>query len=99
MEQLQRIPFSELKIDRAFVHGAANEASALAILESSVLLAKKLNMTVVAEGVETQQDWDVAVRVGCDQIQGYFVSRPMSYPQLLKWMKDPQIQKKFLPQT
>jgi len=99
MEQLQRIPFSELKIDRAFVHGAANEASALAIFESSVLLAKKLNMTVVAEGVENQQDWDIAVRVGCDQIQGYFVAKPMSYPRLVKWLKDPQIQKKFLPKT
>jgi EAL domain-containing protein (putative c-di-GMP-specific phosphodiesterase class I) len=99
MEQLQRIPFSELKIDRAFVHGAANEASALAILESSVLLAKKLNMTVIAEGVENQQDWDTALRVGCDQIQGYFVAKPMPYPQLVKWLKDPQMKKKFLPET
>jgi EAL domain-containing protein (putative c-di-GMP-specific phosphodiesterase class I)/signal transduction histidine kinase/DNA-binding response OmpR family regulator len=97
MEQLQRIPFSEFKIDRAFVHGAAREASALAILESSVLLAKKLHMKVVAEGVEDQQDWDVAARAGCDQIQGYFVSRPLSFPQLLKWLDDPQNQKKFIP--
>jgi EAL domain-containing protein (putative c-di-GMP-specific phosphodiesterase class I)/signal transduction histidine kinase/DNA-binding response OmpR family regulator len=99
MEQLQRIPFSELKIDRAFVHGAASEASALAILESSVLLAKKLNMTVVAEGVEDQQDWDTALRVGCDQIQGYFVAKPLPYTQLVRWLKDPQVQKKFLPRA
>jgi len=97
MEQLQRIPFSEFKIDRAFVHGAARDASALAILESSVLLAKKLNMTVVAEGVEDQEDWDVVANVGCDQVQGYFVSRPLPFPQLVKWLNDPQIQKKFTP--
>ena len=97
MEQLQRIPFSEFKIDRAFVHDVAREASALAILESSVLLAKKLNMKVVAEGVENQQDWDVVAQVGCDLIQGYYVSRPLSFPQLLKWLDDPDIQKKFLP--
>ena len=97
MEQLQRIPFSEFKIDRAFVHGAAREASALAILESSVLLAKKLDMKVVAEGVEDQQDWDVVARIGCDQVQGYFVSRPLPFPQLLKWLNDPDIQKKFIP--
>jgi EAL domain-containing protein (putative c-di-GMP-specific phosphodiesterase class I)/signal transduction histidine kinase/DNA-binding response OmpR family regulator/HPt (histidine-containing phosphotransfer) domain-containing protein len=97
MEQLQRIPFSEFKIDRAFVHGAARDASALAILESSVLLAKKLNMTVVAEGVEDQQDWDVVANVGCDQVQGYFVSRPLPFPQLLKWLNDPQIQENFTP--
>ena len=75
MEQLQRIPFSEFKIDRAFVHGAARESSARAILESSVLLAKKLDMKVVAEGVEDQEDWDLVAELGCDQVQGYFVSR------------------------
>ena len=99
MEQLQRIAFSEFKIDRAFVHGAAREASALAILESSVLLAKKLNLKVVAEGVEDQQDWDLVASIGCDQVQGYFVSRPLPFPQLLKWLNDPHIQKKFAPDS
>ena len=99
MEQLQRIPFSEFKIDRAFVHGAARETSALAILESSVVLAKKLNMKVVAEGVEDQSDWDVVARVGCDQVQGYHVSKPLPFPKLVKWLKDPHAQKKFLPEA
>jgi EAL domain-containing protein (putative c-di-GMP-specific phosphodiesterase class I) len=86
MEQLQRIPFTEFKIDRAFVHGAAREASARAILESSVLLAKKLDMKVVAEGVEDEQDWELVTEVGCDQVQGYYVSRPLPFPHLLKWL-------------
>ena len=88
MEQLQRIPFNEFKIDRAFVHGAARETSARAILESSVLLAKKLDMKVVAEGVEDQQDWDLVSEIGCDQIQGYCVSRPLSFTHLLKWLNE-----------
>lgn len=88
MEQLQRIPFAEFKIDRAFVHGAARETSARAILESSVLLAKKLDMKVVAEGVEDQEDWDLVAEVGCDQVQGYFVSRPLPFRQLVKWLED-----------
>ena len=88
MEQLQRIPFTEFKIDRAFVHGAAREASARAILESSVVLAKKLNMKVVAEGVEDQQDWDLVAEIGCDQVQGYFVSRPLPFAHLVKWIDD-----------
>jgi len=88
MEQLQRIPFTEFKIDRAFVHGAAQEASARAILESSVVLAKKLDMMVVAEGVEDQQDWDLVAEVGCDQVQGYFVSRPLPFAHLVKWLDD-----------
>ncbi len=99
MEQLQRIPFSEFKIDRAFVHGAAREASAQAILESSVLLAKKLNMKVVAEGVENQEDWDLVARLGCDQVQGYFVAKPMPFNLLAKWLKDPEVLKKFTPRA
>ncbi len=86
LEQLQRIPFTEFKIDRAFVHGAAREASARAILESSVLLAKKLDMVVVAEGVENQEDWDLVSEVGCDLVQGYFISRPLPFKQLLSWL-------------
>ena len=86
LEQLQRIPFTEFKIDRAFVHGAAHEASARAILESSVLLAKKLDMMVVAEGVENQEDWDLVSEVGCDLVQGYFISRPLPFKQLLSWL-------------
>jgi len=88
MEQLQRIPFNEFKIDRAFVHGAAREASARAILESSVLLAKKLDMKVVAEGVEDEQDWELVTEIGCDQVQGYYVSRPLPFSHLLKWLDD-----------
>jgi EAL domain-containing protein (putative c-di-GMP-specific phosphodiesterase class I) len=86
MEQLQRIPFSELKIDRAFVSGADEDDSAMAILESSILLAKKLDMKIVAEGVETQREWDLMVKLGCDQVQGYFVSRPMPFDQILDWL-------------
>ena len=86
MEQLQRIPFTEFKIDRAFVHGSAQEDSARAILESSVLLAKKLNMKVVAEGVEDQQDWDLVAELGCDQVQGFVVSRPLPFSHLVKWL-------------
>lgn len=87
MEQLQRIPFSELKIDRAFVNGAAVDNSARAILESSVLLAKKLNMEIVAEGVENQKDWDLLEELSVDQVQGYFISRPLPYDQLIEWLE------------
>ena len=88
MEQLQRIPFTEFKIDRAFVHGASRDTSARAILESSVLLGKKLDMKVVAEGVENQEDWDLVVELGCDQVQGYIVSRPLPFPTLVEWLDE-----------
>jgi len=86
MEQLQRIPFSELKIDRAFVRGAGEDASARAILESSVLLAKKLDMKIVAEGVETEEDWNLIAELGCDQVQGYYIAKPMPIAELCHWL-------------
>lgn len=91
------MPFSEFKIDRAFVHGASRDVSVLAILEASVSLARKLGMKVVAEGVKEQQDWGLVASMGCDQLQGYFVSRPLPFPHLVKWLNHPQMQKKFVP--
>jgi len=87
MEQLQRIPFSEMKIDRAFVRGASEDASARAILESNVSLARKLNMKVVAEGVETEEDWNLVTYLGCDQVQGYYLAKPMPADQLCEWLE------------
>ena len=87
MEQLQRIPFSELKIDRAFVNGANKDTSARAILESSILLANKLGMKVVAEGVENQEDWDLLKSLNADEVQGYFISRPIPFEQFVIWLK------------
>ena len=86
MEQLQRIPFSELKIDRAFVRGASEDESARAILESSVLLAKKLDMKIVAEGVETKQDWNLVAELDCDQVQGYYIAKPMPADEFFYWL-------------
>ncbi|MDH5258899.1 MAG: EAL domain-containing protein, partial [Gammaproteobacteria bacterium] len=87
MDQLQRIPFTELKIDRAFVNDAATNNDARAILESSVALAKKLNLKIVAEGVENQADWDLIEKLECDMIQGYFVSKPMPGDEIVAWKK------------
>jgi len=64
MEQLKRIPFTEFKIDRGFVHGAADEPATRAILESSVALGKTLGLKVVAEGLETQEDWYLVAELG-----------------------------------
>ncbi len=86
LEQLRRIPFTELKIDRSFVHGAAGDASARSILESSVDLARKLNMTTVAEGVETEEDWNLIASLGVDFAQGYLIAKPMAADELTGWL-------------
>jgi len=87
MQQLTRIAFSELKIDQSFVTGSANRESLRVILESSLDMAKKLRITSVAEGVETQADWDLLRELGCDLAQGYFIARPMAAEAYLDWMQ------------
>ncbi len=86
LEQLQRAPFTEMKIDRYFVNGASNNKSLRAILESSIELAKKLDMKVVAEGIENQEDLALIAELGCDHVQGYFFAEPMNFNDLLKWL-------------
>lgn len=86
MTQLKTIPFTELKIDREFVYGAANNAGARAILEASVALAKSLQMEIVCEGAETREDWDLVEQLGCDYVQGYYCARPMPNEELLAFI-------------
>lgn len=88
MEKLQMLPYSELKIDRAFVRGAATTPSSYAILKSSAGLGQRLGMKIVAEGVETQEDWDCALESGCDLIQGFYTARPMPGDQIISWVKN-----------
>jgi EAL domain-containing protein (putative c-di-GMP-specific phosphodiesterase class I) len=88
MQQLTRIAFTELKIDQSFVMHAAKHCSARVILESSLKMAKKLNIMSVAEGVETQLDMDLLRKLRCDVVQGYFIARPMPYPDLLSWVRE-----------
>lgn len=87
LEQLKHIPFTELKIDRSFVHQASKNSASYAILESSIELAKKLNIHSIAEGVETQEDWDVVQSLGCDSAQGYFIAKPMPPDEFMTWAK------------
>lgn len=77
LTRLKRLPFTELKLDRSFVHGAATDPDLRAILASSVELGRRLHMQVVAEGVEHWEDWRLLEDLGCDTAQGYLVSRPL----------------------
>lgn len=87
MEQLRRFPFTELKIDQAFVTGAADKPAALAILESSIDLARRLNIRSVAEGIETGEDLSLCRRLGVDLAQGYYLSKPMAPLDVEAWMQ------------
>ncbi|MFC4159552.1 EAL domain-containing response regulator [Chitinimonas lacunae] len=87
MQQLSRIPFTELKIDRSLVHGAAEKPHLHVMLQSTIEMSKKLHLTTVAEGVENPADWQLIRLLGCDVGQGFYVARPMPGEELAGWLK------------
>ncbi|MFI4939605.1 MAG: EAL domain-containing protein [Burkholderiales bacterium] len=87
MQQLTRIAFSELKIDQSFVKDFTDNPALSVIVESSIDMAHKLLMKSVAEGVETQQDWDTLLRMRCDTGQGYFIAKPMNAAAFLEFVR------------
>ena len=87
MQQFARCPFTELKIDRAFVHGAAQRPNRQVVLKSALELGQRLGVHTVAEGVESEADWRLLRELGCDMAQGYLVARPMPAEQLIGWMR------------
>ncbi|MBV8660405.1 MAG: EAL domain-containing response regulator [Burkholderiales bacterium] len=87
MQQLSRIPFTELKIDRSLVHGASEKPHLHVMLQSTIEMGKKLHLTTVAEGVENPSDWQLVRLLGCDVGQGFYVSKPMPGDALAGWLK------------
>lgn len=85
--QLSRIPFSELKIERAFVTDIENDSGKQAIVHACAQLGSALGLHVVAEGVETARELEFVTRAGCTLIQGYLVSRPMPADHALDWLR------------
>ncbi len=85
MQQLTRVPFTELKIDQSFVRGFSANSRLRPIVESSVEMARRLNIKSVAEGAESQEDWDALKAIGCDLVQGYFVARPLDEASFVKF--------------
>ncbi|QNR98371.1 EAL domain-containing protein [Stenotrophomonas sp. 169] len=81
---LKRMPATELKIDRAFVRDLEQNAEDAAIVSSIVALGRSLQLKVVAEGVETAGQRDYLSNLGCDQLQGYHLGRPMAAEDFLR---------------
>ncbi|ALP41090.1 EAL domain-containing protein [Aeromonas schubertii] len=88
MQQLALLPFTELKLDRSFVDGCYRDPSRLAIIESSIELARKLGLKSVAEGVEDIETWQQLASLGCDVCQGFFSGRPMPREKLQEWHRE-----------
>lgn len=82
---LQKMPVSELKIDRAFVQGITESGDGSALLKSIIELGHQLGLSVVAEGAETADEWRMLGELGCDFVQGWFAARPMPVDAFERW--------------
>lgn len=87
LAQLKHAPVSELKIDRSFVTMGCQDEEGHVILETAISMGKKLGMRVIAEGVEDLREWQLVHALGVDEVQGYFVARPMPAAGLASWLK------------
>jgi EAL domain-containing protein (putative c-di-GMP-specific phosphodiesterase class I) len=85
--QLVDLPFKELKIDGSFVQRALAERKAAAILRLSVMIGTTLNMSVVAEGVETAEQMEFLRELGSTTVQGYHLARPMPFEACTTWLQ------------
>jgi len=93
--QLHRAPFAELKIDASFISDMENDKEAFTIVETVIALAQKLDMQVVAEGVESQASLDILTSMGCDMAQGFYICQPKSVSEINDWLDQHQIRKKY----
>jgi diguanylate cyclase (GGDEF)-like protein len=83
---LRQLPIDELKIDRSFVSAMTHSHEGMVIVESTVQLARNLDLRVVAEGVEDEQVASALARLGCDMFQGFLMTRPLPAAELTQWL-------------
>ena len=82
---LRQFPVTQLKIDKSFIDNIASESRERAIVRTIIQLAHQLDMTVVAEGVETEQQAEILSGLGCDELQGYYFSKPLAAQDFEQW--------------
>jgi diguanylate cyclase (GGDEF)-like protein len=84
---LKRLPVNELKIDKSFVLNMEKDEGDTKIVRSTIDLGHNMGLRVVAEGIESEAVWRLLAELGCDQGQGYFMSRPIPGDQLIPWLE------------
>jgi diguanylate cyclase (GGDEF)-like protein len=84
---LKRLPVHELKIDKAFVQGLMKDRNDAAIVRAAIDLGRTMGLTQVAEGVENQQTWHGLMALGCDMLQGTYLSKPLPSADFVRWLR------------
>lgn len=84
LSYLKRFPANKLKIDKSFIQSLATDPYDAAIAQAIIVMAHSLNQKAIAEGVETEEQMELLRRLGCDEIQGYLFSPPVSSEEMTK---------------
>ncbi|AZF16586.1 EAL domain-containing protein [Pseudomonas sp. R3-18-08] len=87
LQRLCQLPFNEIKLDAEFVRGLLQEPRCRAVIGSTLALGKTLGMSVVVEGIETLEQHQALLQLGCTLGQGYWFARPMKGDDLLRWLQ------------
>ncbi|OFZ65961.1 MAG: hypothetical protein A2V79_03390 [Betaproteobacteria bacterium RBG_16_56_24] len=87
LASIKRLPVNEIKIDRSFVTNMLTDKNDAMLVRTVIDLGHNFGLTVVAEGVETQEVLDALAALGCDEVQGYFISKPQSCELLKSWFQ------------
>ncbi|MDG5473157.1 DUF4084 domain-containing protein [Jeotgalibacillus sp. ET6] len=87
LSHLKNLPIDILKIDKTFIDDIENNRSNAAIVSTILNLARNLSLTVIAEGVENEKQYEILSEKGCDQIQGYFLSKPLPAGEMVKMIE------------
>ena len=86
LNYLKRFRINTLKIDQSFIHDITRNTEGAAIASVIITLGHSLGLTVIAEGVESREQLDILREAGCDEIQGYYYSKPLPAPAFEKWL-------------
>ena len=85
---LKHLPVSEIKIDKLFVSKLMTDVDDMTIVRSTIELGHNLGLSVTAEGVEDQETWNTLRGLGCDEAQGYYLSRPLAIDDFDRWLRE-----------
>jgi EAL domain-containing protein (putative c-di-GMP-specific phosphodiesterase class I)/FixJ family two-component response regulator len=92
MKQLQNVPAIELKIDKTFVRHMHDHHADLVMVEKIIEMGHELDMEVIAEGVETEEQYKILREKGCDGVQGYLFSRALPPSEIVRWLESHRTQ-------
>ncbi|WP_420477015.1 putative bifunctional diguanylate cyclase/phosphodiesterase [Noviherbaspirillum sp. ST9] len=88
LSRLSNLPLDKLKVDQSFVHRLGHDNSSKAITMAIIALGRTLNLEIVGEGIESEEALAYLEEQGCNQAQGYFISRPLTSPEFASWYRE-----------